>query len=447
MTVPLTMLVGKDMFKIVNTVKEQKHKLGLRFTQMPEAKLVTLSDKRILNELERAKSRFRDIHQVDLKYVLFPYTVNPKLNKRLVDLAQKAKLKTITHNLYLTSNKKRAKAHIQKNILNPKAESYIALLEGTAQGQAQTVHELAHYVKQKKFTLTPFIRCITRPKKGATTTTKPSQSEDSAASGSDSAASEGDNDSAEDPKDKVTKSSSTKSTSGDNKVKDAKKKSTHSPSKKVLANKRSSNKKTLGKKSKLSKKKSSKKSKDHKKATARTKPAFVGVKKGVLVNPKDIKGYKKLRLASSSSKTKHSKKPGKKNSRRTTTADYLRIKDKPTGIKLASKKANKDPLADPDKIISISKSGKSNSTSTSNNTSADTTKNTSTSSKKDNSGKKDAVVKDSGNSNKSGTDTADGKTAATSTNNPKVPGSSAVSLSLPTATIALALIAGMITLL
>jgi hypothetical protein len=158
-TLHSTMLAGEDMHHIVNKVK-RSHELGYHFTGKEKVKVADLKDSEILDELDRAKKSFSILHNVKLQYVFFPYSDDSKLVKRLVALAERAGLTTVSHNIYLTPDSENAMDIIKKNIGNAKAGSHIALMEGTAEGQIPTLKALASHAKKHKFVLTPFSKCV-----------------------------------------------------------------------------------------------------------------------------------------------------------------------------------------------------------------------------------------------------------------------------------------------
>lgn len=261
------MLAGDGMYDFVKEIKESKQMLAYRFN--PEGQLLVLTDKDISNALERAKKRFVDIHNVELKYVVFPYSSDTKQVTRMRNIAEKAGLNTIVHNFYLTGDLSEAKSTIKNRIFSPDKESYIAKVEANKEEKADLLRALVKHAKEQNFTMTSFSQCI-------------AQGEDDDDEG--------------------------------------------------LAN--LANEDTSEEEDGLAE---GKKERSKKKMVA---------KKGVLVNPTHIKGYKSWGKKSKKNSKKHNKKnrktPGSNN-----------------GIKMQAKKDKGSGMEDPDKLVNPEKAEKS----------------------------------------------------------------------------------------
>lgn len=259
------MLSGQDMKKFVHEIKKGKHSLAYRFTTSDKEKLHQLTDKAISADLERAKARFADLHNVDLKFVVFDYTEDSNQATRLRKLAEKAGLTIVAHNLYLGNRLSDAKATIKDNIFNPTGESYIVMVETNKMDKVEAIKAVMEHANNQSFTVTSFGTCA-------------------AVEGEKSIEEEDDDD------------------SGD-----------------LME----------GKKEKPGVKK-----------TKNKKKRAVGVKKNVLVNPNQIRGYKKW---------------AKKNKRGSSKKSSKRKSDPKRNTKLYAKK-NKDTLgSDPDKLVNPDK--------------------------------------------------------------------------------------------
>jgi len=119
-----------------------------------------LKDEELLKELEDVKSRFTDIHQFKIKYVMFPYTEDGKLQKRFATIANKAGLTAVGHSIYLGLEHSKAKAAIAQNLYYAQNNAYIALLEGNAADQEATLKFYKERMDKGDFKAVSMTTCL-----------------------------------------------------------------------------------------------------------------------------------------------------------------------------------------------------------------------------------------------------------------------------------------------
>jgi hypothetical protein len=184
-TIPQNMLVGKDMYSFVHKIKRAKHQLAYRYNVPGKLKLSQITDTQVTHSLDTAKTRFKDIHSVELKYVVFPYTSDVGQTTRLQKLAEKAGLITVAYNMHLDERVSDVKINLKETMFNPKDEAYIALLQASGNHSTSVLRELVSYSKKQKFTIASFTQCATgkQDAKDAVDTTSDDSAEQSSESG------------------------------------------------------------------------------------------------------------------------------------------------------------------------------------------------------------------------------------------------------------------------
>lgn len=151
------MLVGQDNFTLLDTVKKAGLDLGYRVTI---ENLDKFSDGKLVEELKDVTSRFSDIHQVKLSYVLFPYVESSSMQNRFAKVAKDAGLTAVAHSLYLGSQGGHAKNVIDKDLYHHSGRAYIALLEGHATDMASTLKYYSERVKGNNFKAVSMGTCL-----------------------------------------------------------------------------------------------------------------------------------------------------------------------------------------------------------------------------------------------------------------------------------------------
>lgn len=151
------MLVGQDNFTLLDSVKKAGVDLGYRVTI---ENLDKFSDEKLVEELKDVTSRFSDIHQVKLAYVLFPYVESSSMQNRFAKIAKDAGLTAVAHSLYLGSQGVHAKNVIDKDLYHHSGRAYIALLEGHATDMTSTLKYYSERVKSNNFKAVSMGSCL-----------------------------------------------------------------------------------------------------------------------------------------------------------------------------------------------------------------------------------------------------------------------------------------------
>lgn len=161
-TISQEMLVGQDNFALVDGAKQAGHDLGYRVNI---ADLSNFSDTELVKELKDVTTRFADIHQAKLAYVLFPYVQSSSMQKRFAGIAKDAGLTAVAHSLYLGSQGPHAKSVIDKDLYHHRSRAYIALLEGHANDMENTLKYYGERMKSNQFKAVSMATCLTGSKK------------------------------------------------------------------------------------------------------------------------------------------------------------------------------------------------------------------------------------------------------------------------------------------
>ena len=157
---PKVLLSGEDHIKLLEHAKKGGHELGYRVQIKDNHALAALKDSDLLSELEDAKRRFQEIYSVSIKYVMFPYTKDTDLEARFAAVAKKAGLTAIGHSLYLASKEKDAKKSIKQNLYDATEASYIALLEGSSNDHESVIHYYKQAADRNHFSLVSMSECL-----------------------------------------------------------------------------------------------------------------------------------------------------------------------------------------------------------------------------------------------------------------------------------------------
>lgn len=151
------MLVGQDNFGLLDNVKQAGLDLGYRVNI---ADFSNINDGELVKELKDVTTRFADIHQVKLAYVLFPYVDSSSLQKRFATIARDAGLTAVAHSLYLGDKVAQAKSVIDKDLYHHHSRAYIALLEGHATDVMTTLKYYGDRMKKNQFKAVSMATCL-----------------------------------------------------------------------------------------------------------------------------------------------------------------------------------------------------------------------------------------------------------------------------------------------
>jgi len=151
------MLVGQENFNLVDSVKQAGLDLGYRVNIV---NFSTIDDAELVKELKDVTTRFADIHQVKLAYVLFPYVDSSSMQKRFATIARDAGLTAVAHSLYLGSQTAQAKSVIDKDLYHHRSRAYIALLEGHATDMSGILKYYGDRMKKNQFKAVSMTSCL-----------------------------------------------------------------------------------------------------------------------------------------------------------------------------------------------------------------------------------------------------------------------------------------------
>lgn len=157
-TVSNGLLSGPDNLKMVNDAIKSGHEIAYRI-ELSGDRLAEATEANLTMEIKQAKLRIQDVYNVPIKFVMFPYTTDPKVEQMFATAAEKAGLKAVGHSIYLDPNEEKAKQLIEEHIYDAKTKSYIALIQGN-KGHEETLKKYKEQATKWGFQLVSASTCL-----------------------------------------------------------------------------------------------------------------------------------------------------------------------------------------------------------------------------------------------------------------------------------------------